>query len=122
MKTFLFTLDSFEEETLIRLSKQNGFEDIESFIENLIKLECENQYHIKFLENLDEELLIMRDSTVFSFLTLIDMFKYSNVSQFMMIELQEIFEAYIFNNQKNFLIKKAHFDYGNGRQYYVKIR
>lgn len=122
MKTFLFTLEGFEEEILISLSKQNGFEDIESFIENLIKLECENQYQNKFLESLEEELLVMKDSTIFSFINLIEMFKYKNISRYMLIELQEIFEAYIFNNQKIFLIKKSHYDYSNGQQYYEKIR
>lgn len=122
MKTFLFTLNSFEEETLTRLSTQNGFEDIESFIENLIKLECENQYHNKFIENLEEELLIMKNYTIFNFLDLIEMFNYNNISQFMLIELQEIFEAYIFNNQKIFLIKHSHYDYIKGLQYYEKIR
>lgn len=122
MKTLILTLDSFEEEKLINLSKKKGFEDIESFIESLIKFEYENQCNIRFLRNLEEELLVMKDSTIFNLLSLIEIFNYRNISKFMLIELEEIFEEFIFQNQKDFLIKKDYYDFNKGEQYYKKIR
>lgn len=122
MKTFLLTINQTDEKTLKALADKRGFEDIESYLLHIIAFECQNQNLNLFLENIKESLLNIENSTKFNLINLLSYMGFENSNQYNLIELQEILEAYLFQNQEEFLIVKSSYDTKSNLQNYIKLK